>query len=197
MKSLSNALEGLLDADFDITTDDIMPKAGQVLIDIWSRIPKKYGRSHNNGSGWLMDYETSSQALKDTGIDLNRVRKNLITKKEAYEYIWATGSKANEDGCIICVVGEPNNPYSVGIGRPSTADALFFTESTGYDKGKWVAQGLIKDSDFIRNAEGSYGYGRKTVYTLIEGIVNNKIKRKFWLLPGYCFDVIKNQILNK
>lgn len=194
MKSLSKVCEGLLDADYDVTTGDIMPKAGQVLIDIWSGIPKHCGVSHNSGKGWIMDYNRSKKARVDTGIELNRIRKNLITKKKAYEYLWATGSKANEDVCLICMVGEPNNPYSIGVGRPATADALFFTESTGYDNGKWVEQGLISDSDLYK---GDGYYSRKTVYTLIEGIVNNKIKRKFWLLPGYCFDVIKNQILNK
>lgn len=192
MKTLYNVIEGLLDSDFDVTEDDILPKVGQIIVKYWSNIPKQYGQSHNAGTGWICDYNAWKQAMQDTGVDLNRTHKCRITKNDAHEYLWATGSKANEDVCIICLVGEPNDPISIGIGRPNTLDGIYFTASTGYSNGKWIEQGLLKDSNV---SKGTPYLNRKNIYSYIEGIHNSKIKSRFWLLPGHCFDVIKNQIV--
>lgn len=189
MRQLTELLEGILDADYDIVDTDVMPKIGQAIIDAWADVPKEYGPSHNSGSGWLCDYTTFNERLRQVGLAIGKERKGLIPKKTAQTYMWASGGNCGDDACMICLVGNPSDPTSLGIARISTNQGIFFTTSTGYDNGKWVEQGLIKDSDRAGNLN------RRCLYTYIEGIINNGIKRKYWIIPGHCFETIKNLIL--
>lgn len=180
--------EGLLDADYDIKDETIMPAVGRVCIDELSKLDYKLGRSHNEGIGYICDYEQLNRAVWGVAHWMKTHHKNKISKSEAQSYMWAAGINADADVCLICVVGDLSDPSTLGIGRPSKCEGMLFTKSTGYDNGKWVAQGLVRDSRF-------YKVERRTIYALIEGIVNNSWKRKFYLLPGYCYESIRNQIL--
>lgn len=187
MRQLQDIFGGLLDPDFDINDDDVMPKTGQTIIDLWSKVKKHDGVSHNCGKGWVMDYSDFSHAMIMTGKALSKINKGSITKKLAQSYMWATGKNASDDVCLICLTGDPSDPSTLGIGRPSTCDALYFVRSSGYDENlKPVSQGVIRVASNM---------SREAIYTYIEGIVNNRTKRKFWLLPGHCFDIIKKRIL--
>lgn len=190
MKSLVSIVESLLDQDFDITDNDILPPVGQVVVDRLSKIDYKFGLSHNEGHGWLCDWNKLHEAMLDIAHWMKTHHKGKISKKDAYSYMWATGANANEDVCLICVLGDLNAPKSLGIGRPSTCDGILCTASRGYNSAGWVEQGIIKDSQ-IQSHENN----RRTIYRYIEDVANNSIKRKFYLLPGYCYDLIKNQIL--
>ena len=194
MKSLTKICEGLLDPDFDIKDSDVMPEAGQVIIDNLSGLKLTQGKSHNNGFGWLCDYKELKNRMYAAGKALARVRKNMIPKRLANQYLWASGEHSNDDVCIICLVGDPNDPKTIGVGRPSTVDALFFTDSKGYTSTftKWIEQGLIKDTKLPNDAKI---VNRNNVYTYIEGVINNQVARKYWMLPGYCYDAIKRQIV--
>lgn len=191
MRTLRGMFEGLLDSDFDGVDIEAMPKVGQAIIDLWSGIKKKKGTVQywaHHDEAWMMDYDESYDTMITTYKTLQTINKNHVGKKYAQNLMQTGDGDPDADVCLICLAG--NNPatYTLGIGRPSTHDGLFFQADVGsYNRD---ASGLIWDTS-LRNKS----LAGRNISQYIEGSINPRVWRKFWLIPGYCFDVIKRKII--
>ena len=186
MRTLQGVFEGLLDPDFDGDDIEAMPKVGEAIIDLWSKVKKHTGTGWPDGEGWIIDRGEFQDVIDTTYKTLVAINKNGIGRKTAKTIIRTGDGNPDTDVCLICVSGDPHSPTkTLGIARLSTREALYF--DTVHTKSKGLC-GFIWDTA-LRNRAST-----RSIANYIEPPYE-LVWRKYWLIPGYCFDVIKRKII--
>lgn len=187
MRQLRGVFEGLLDSDFDGVDVEAMPKVGQTIIDLWSKVKKHNDICWWYYEGWVVDYGEFLNIIGTTHEALKKINKNHIGKGRAQTLVRSGGGNPDADVCLICLGGHPVNAQkTLGICRPSTHEGIFF--KTTYDRNGEPC-GFIYDT--LQQSESRVG----KFFRYMEGRIDPGVWRQYWAIPGYCFDVIKRKII--
>lgn len=197
MKSLIDCFEGLLDSDFGNELDtELIPKPVEWLIGKFEHIKFKKGSSHEYGSCYVNSdpYETCREQLAGIIFDwrLKGTNKYKITRKQYWELY-----RKKADVTIICFTsGDLHKERYIGIGNFAREGAVEIAlDSRGPMGATWDRQYemvTVKDPSLW----GSYTGREPEIHaTIMPGWTNGKTHQRYYAFPGYCWDTIKQALL--